>query len=216
MFFWLVVSLHLVAEGANPANITFSLNFPGSDPDRYSISVASNGHAKYECEATISSESDDRETYQTEFQFSPAVRARIFELAAQAHYFSGKIDSGNHKIAFTGAKKLTYQDAGRNNVAEFNYSTVAAVQQLTALFQGVAATMEFGRRLAHYQRYQKLALDDELRRMESQAQDNQLAELQAVEPVLREISEDKSDLNVVRVRAQRLLEMSKKENLVGH
>jgi hypothetical protein len=211
-----MLSLRSVATGAESANISFSLNFPGSDPDRYSISVASDGRAKYECEAKISSESDDRETYQTEFQFSPVVRARIFELAVQAHYFSGKIDSGNRKIAFTGAKKLTYLDAGRNNVAEFNYSTVGPVQQLTALFQGVAATMEFGRRLAHYQRYQKLALDDELRRMESQAQDNQLAELQAVQPVLREISEDKSDLNVVRARAQRLLEMSKKENLAAH
>lgn len=216
IFFSIVLSLHSVAAGADSANISFSLNFPGSDPDRYSISVASDGRAKYECEAKISSETDDRETYQNEFQFSPAVRARIFELAAQAHYFSGKIDSGNRKIAFTGAKKLTYRDADRNNVAEFNYSTVAPVQQLTALFQGVAATMEFGRRLAHYQRYQKLALDDELRRMESEAQDNQLAELQAVESVLREISEDKSDLNVVRARAQRLLEMSKKENLAAH
>ena len=35
--------------------------------------------------------------YQTDFNFSDATRARIFDLAAQAHYFSGKIDSGNQE-----------------------------------------------------------------------------------------------------------------------
>jgi hypothetical protein len=215
LFSLLAISLHLAAQAANSANVTFSLNFPGSDPERYSISVDSDGHAKYDCSVRISSDSEDRETYQTEFQFSPGNRVRIFDLAAQSHYFAGKIDSGNRKIAFTGAKKLTYRDSGRTNTAEFNYSSLAPVQQLTMLFQNVAATLEFGRRLAHYHRYQKLALDDELKRMEAQAQENQLAELQAVDPVLREILEDNSVMNVGRARAQRLIEMGKKEDFAG-
>ncbi len=214
-FFALVAAFHLPAQAGDSATVTFTLNFPGSDPESYMISVDSDGRAKYESVAKISSESDDRENYQTTFQFSPGTRARIFALAAQAHYFAGKIDSGNHKIAFTGTKKLTYKDAARNNSSEFNYSGVSAVQQLTVLFQGVAATMEFGRRLSYYHRYQKLALDDELKQMEQQARDNQLAELQAIEPVLHEIFEDSSVLNVVRARAQELIEMSKKEDSVG-
>jgi hypothetical protein len=207
------VAVNLTGQGAEPANVTFSLNFPTSDPEHYSISLDSDGRAKYECSARISEDSGEHETYQTEFHFSQGGRTRIFDLAAQSHYFSGKIDSGNHKIAFTGAKKLTYHDASRNNDAEYNYSTLAPVQQLTELFQRVAATMEFGRRLEHNRRYQKLALDDELKRMESQAQDNELAELQAIEPVLREVYEDTSVMNVVRARAQRLIEVGKKENL---
>ncbi|MGA8430815.1 MAG: hypothetical protein WB729_13410 [Candidatus Sulfotelmatobacter sp.] len=207
-FFFFLVSLGAVA--ADSANITFSLNFPGSDPESYSISLDSNGHAKYESLARISTDSEDRETYQTEFQFSSGNRARIFELAGQSHYFAGKIDSGNHKIAFTGAKKLTYRDGSRSNTAEFNYSSLPPVQQAVAIFQNVAATMEFGRRLAHYHRYQKLALDDELKRMEAEAQDNQLCELQAIEPTLKEIFEDTSVMNVVRARAQRLIDLGKK------
>ena len=80
---------------------------------------------------------------------------------------------------------------------------------MTALFQNVAATLEFGRRLAHYHRYQKLALDDELRRMEDQARHGDLAELQAVNSVLQEIFDDPSVINVVRARAQRIMEMGK-------
>ena len=199
----------LPAHAAEPATVTFSLDFPNSDPANYSISVLSDGHARYECTARISNDSDDREAYQTEFTFSEATRARIFDLAAQAHYFTGKIDSGNRKLAFTGAKKLTYKDDQRNFTADYNFSSLQPVQQLTALFQGVSATLEYGRRLTHYHRYQKLALDDELKRMEEQARAGDINELQAVKPVLQEIYDDASVINVVRARAQRLMEMGK-------
>ena len=195
------------ARAADPATVTFSLDFPHSDPVHYSISVQSDGRAKYECQGRISQDSDETEAYQTEFIFSDATRARIFALAEQAHYFSGKIDSGNKKLAFTGAKKLTYKDGQKDSAAEYNFSQVPAVQQLTTLFQGVAATLEFGRRLAHYHRYQKLALDDELKRMESQARAGEIGELSAVKAILQEIYDDSSVINVVRARAQRLMDM---------
>jgi len=81
------------------------------------------------------------------------------------------------------------------------------VQQLTTLFQSVASTMEFGRRLTYFHRYQKLALDDELKRMEDQAKRGELAELQAVSPVLQDIYDDNSVINVVRARARRIMDM---------
>ncbi|MGA9977665.1 MAG: hypothetical protein WBQ08_03325 [Candidatus Sulfotelmatobacter sp.] len=197
------------AHAAAPATVTFTLEFPTSDPDRYTISVTSDGHGKYECSAKIAPESDDRETYQAEFDLSPAGRARVFDLAAQAHFFAGKIDSGNRKLAFTGSKTLAYKDGQRSTSANYNYSTVPAVQQLTAFFQNLSATLEFGRHLAYLHRYQKLALDEELKHMEDQARSNELSELQAVQPVLQQILDDASVMNVVRARAERLLEMGK-------
>ena len=195
-------------RAAESATVSFTLDFPGSDPDHYSISAQSDGRAHYECSAKISEASDDRESYQTDFTFSDATRARIFDLAAQAHYFAGKIDSGKRNLANTGAKKLTYKDGLRDFTATYNYSSVPPAQQLTTLFQSVSATLEFGRRLAHYHRYQKLALDDELKRMEDQARQGDLAELQAVKPVLQEIYDDTSVINIVRARAQRIMAMS--------
>jgi hypothetical protein len=194
-------------RAAELATVTFSLDFPGSDPDHYSIAVQTDGRAHYECSGKISTDSEDRDTYQTEFNFSAATRARIFDLAVQAHYFSGKIDSGNHRLANTGAKKLSYKDGQRESIATYNFSQQPAVQQLTTLFQSVSATLEFGRHLAYFHRYQKLALDDELKRMEDQARRGELVELQAVKPVLQEIYDDSSVINVVRARAQRIMEM---------
>lgn len=197
------------ARAAEPATVSFSLDFPNSDPEHYSIVVPSAGRAKYECSGKISQDSDDRETYETEFDLSDATRNQIFDLARQSHYFSGKIDSGNRKLAFTGAKKLTYKDGQRDSSANFNFSMQPPAQQLTSLFQGLGATLEFGRRLAHFHRYQKLALDDELKRMEAQARAGELREVQAVNPVLQEIYDDSSVLNVVRARAQRIKDMGK-------
>ena len=199
----------LPVRAAEPATVTFSLDFPDSDPAHYSISVQSDGHARYECSAKVSADSDDREAYQAEFTFTNATRTRIFDLAAQSHYFSDRIDSGNHKLAFTGAKKLTYKDGQRNYSADYNFSSVPAVQQLTNLFQSVAATLEYGRRLTRYHRYQKLALSDELKRMEDQARAGDLGELEAIQPILQEICDDASVINVVRARAQRIMDMGK-------
>lgn len=204
----LVIQLcNLPSRAADPATVKFSLDFPGSDPEHYSISVAADGRATYECSARISAASDERETYQSEFTFSDATRARIFALAVQAHYFSGKTDSGNQKLAFTGTKKLVYTDGERRNTAEFNFSPSPPVQQLTAIFQGAAATLDYGRRLVHLHRYQKTALDEELKSMEDQARRGEIGELQAVKPILQQIYDDSSVMNVVRARALRIMEM---------
>jgi len=204
----LLIVLSAVAVAADSGTITFSLNFPNSAPEHYSMSVQADGNAKYESTGKISLESDERDNYQTEFSFSDATRARIFQLASQAHYFAGKVDSGNKKLAFTGAKKLAYSDGQKNTSAEYNYSSQPAVQQLTTIFQSVAATLEFGRRLTYFHHYQKLALDDELKRMEDQARRGEITELQAVKPVLQQIYDDSSVMNVVRARALRIMDMN--------
>lgn len=195
------------AQTADSGAVTYTQDFPGSDPEHYSISLKSDGSGAYECVGKISQDSEDTETYQTTFQFSEATRHKILDLAAQAQYFSGKIDAGNKRVAFTGTKKLSYKDDTRDFSAEYNYSPVPAVQQLTTLFQNIGATLEFGRRLVHLHRYQKLALDEELKTMEAQAHKGDLAELQAVKPILQEIFDDAAVINIVRARALRIMEM---------
>jgi len=186
--------------------VTFTFDFPNSNPQHYSISVDENGHAKYECRGKVAADFEEQE-YQAEFQISPLNREHIFEWTRQTQYFSGKIDSGSSKLAFTGAKILSYRDGARSNAAHFNYSNLEPVRQLTTLFQNMASTLEYVWRMAYYHRYQKLALDEELKRMEAQARGDELSELQSVTPVLREIVDDTSVINVVRARAQELIEM---------
>ena len=192
-------------NAASSAVVTFTLDFPESEPTHYSIAVDANGHASYEC--TVKVEDSDEQTYRWEFDVTPGNRERIFEWTKQAKYFSGKIDSGNRKLAFTGEKILSYQDGQRSVTVRYNYSSLEPVRQLTALFQNIAGTLDYGRRLTYYHRYQKLALDEELKRMEAQAKNNELSEIQGVVPVLEGIVEDTSVINVVRARAKELIQM---------
>ena len=189
------------------ATVVFTMDFPESNPKHYSIAVDSAGHARYECTGKVVEDSEEQ-AYKAEFEVSAGNREKIFERAKQAHYFTGSIDSNNRKLAFTGTKTLSYQDGQRSNTKQYNYSNLAPVQQLTALFQSVAETLEYGRRLSYYHHYQKLALDDELKHMEAQARNNELSELQGVNPVLQEIFEDTSVINGVRARAQELMQMA--------
>ncbi len=187
------------------ASVTFTFDFPGSEPSHYSISISSDGHATYQSDGKLSPQSEG-DPFRLDFTISPPTRSRILDLAKRARYFAGDIDSGKKGLASTGTKILAYKDARRNTQATYNYSPLSAVQELTSLFQNISTTMEFGRRLDYYHRYQKLALDDELKRMEEMWKRNSLEEVAAVAPILQQIAGDASVINVVRARAQWLLE----------
>jgi hypothetical protein len=184
--------------------ITFILDFPASSPSHYAISVDSNGHATYESTAKTDNDSDP-DTYKMEFEMSTFNRDRIFQWAKQANYFSGKLDSGNRKLAFTGDKALCYQDGEHSFTAHYNFSTIDSVRQLTTLFQKMAATLDYARQLTYDHRYQKLALDEVLKQMETQSKNGELAEIQSLAPILQDIVADGSVINVVRARAKELL-----------
>ena len=196
----------LHAQEKPPApEITFTLDFPNSEPSHYFMTVSLDGHASYESSGKLTPDSEPTEPFHLQFTATPQTTTHIFDLARQAHNFQGEIDSKNRKIAFTGQKTLTYADGKANNRATFNYSPLPAVAELTQLFQNISNTLEFGHRLEYYHHYQKLALDDELKRMEDFSKSGNLPELAAIAPILRQIINDHSVMNVVRSRAQRLL-----------
>jgi len=194
----------LAQQSQNPA-ITFTYDFPGSQPDHYFISVSAQGQSSYDSTAKLTPSSGEDDPYRLDFKLSQENCSRIFALAQRANYFKGKIDSGQKKIANTGAKTLTYDDGVKSTRATYNYSPLAPVQELTKLFAGISSTLEFERRLTYEYRYQKLALDDELKQMEDLNDRDDLEELVAVVPILQKIAMDTSLVNIARARAQRLL-----------
>jgi hypothetical protein len=202
----IVFALMSAAQQTVVPSVTFTCDFPGSEPDHYVISVADDGTASYNSNSKLSSESDAEDSFHSDFTVSQAARARVFDLAKRSHYFEGDIDTKNKKLASTGTKTLTYKDAQKNTRATYNYSPMPSVQELTTFFQGLATTLEFGHRIGYDLRYQKLALDDELKKMEEMLHSGGLEEISAVAPVLQKIVDDPAVINVVRGRAQRLLQ----------
>jgi hypothetical protein len=195
----------LLGETHPPATITFNLDFPGADPTHFAVSVSSDAKASYDSRTDKTSDDVAVDTFHLDFQVSNQTRDRIFELAGKADYFAKALDSGKDKIAFTGTKILTYKDAGKDTRATYNYSTIPAVQMLTGIFQNLSNTLECGRRLDFDYRYQKLALEAELKRMETMQKEGDLQDLQAIAPILQKIANDPSLINVSRARAGRLI-----------
>jgi len=184
--------------------VTFTYDFPGSNPDHYFISIADDGGASYDSTGKLTAQSDGDDLFRMDFKVTDGTRARIFALARKADYFAGNVDSGK-KLATMGTKTLAYRDGQRSTKATYNYSSRPPVQELTQLLQGMALTLEFGRRLEYEYRYQKLALDEELKEMEGESDRGRLEELGAVTAILKKIEMDTSLVNIARVRAQRLL-----------
>jgi len=203
--FFLVVFAIFAQARPQTASLTFTLDFPGSMPDHYSIRVHSDGKGDYESRSKLSNESDDEDSFSYQFTLSPATCQKLFELAAKAGYFRKDLDSHRKGMAFTGKKTLAYQDAQRTGESTYNFSSNVSVQQLTSLLQNLSATLEFGHRLEYDHRYQKLALDEELKRLDETARSNMATELATIAPVLQQIVDDSSVINVSRARAERIL-----------
>jgi len=201
-------SLLAVSQTDPPAIVTFTLDFPASQPEHYAIRLQSDGKAHYESRGRISADSDETDSFDLDFAITSDTRQRVFDLAAKAGYFKKDFDSHQKNLAFTGKKTLNYKDDRRAGECTYNYSSNADVQSLTTLMQSLSETLEFGHRLQYDHHYQKLALDEELKRMEEMAHGNQLVEVASIRPILEQIIADQSVINVTRGRAQRLLEQA--------
>lgn len=198
--------LSVSAQGQTaPATVSFSLDFPGANPSHYEVTVGEDGKGSYSSNGQLNQDSAPADPAPLSFTLSDKVRAQIFALAERAHYFKGKVDSGNKKIANTGTKVLSYKSDKQNSQATYNYSPVAPVQELTAILENLSTTLEFGRRLSYFRKYQKLALDDDLKRMEELQKEGNLGDIQSIAPILNGIAADTSVMNVSRSRALRLL-----------
>jgi hypothetical protein len=195
------------AQQAAAPTVTFTCDFPGSEPDHYVVSLSDDGSAIYDSNSKLN-DSADSQPFHSVFTVSQGSSAHIFDLAKRAHYFEGELNSKNKNLASTGVKTLSYKDAQKNTRATYNYSPIPAVQELTEFFQSLSTTLEFGHRLDYYLRYQKLALDQELKEMEEMSNSGSLQEISAVAPILQKILDDPSVIKVTRARAQRLLQVA--------
>ncbi len=209
LLFSLLLFLPLSLWADDSAAVRFTLDFPGANPSHYEISVQQNGHGTYSSNGQLDEHSEPAAPDALQFTLSSRVRDEIFNLVRRAGYFSGKVDSGKKNLANTGAKTLAYKDAARNTEATYNYSSMQPVQRLTQIFQNLSTTLEYGRRLNYFHKYEKLALEADLKRMEELEKANSLGDVSAISAVLNGIANDQSVINVSRARALRLLASAK-------
>jgi hypothetical protein len=212
LFALLLTSLPTWAQQAPVANslpaqasVRFSFDWSQGVPwQSYSITVDSDGKARFEG-VPHPDETNDTDTYRQEFTLSDGTRQRLFSEAQKLNYFRSDLDAHLKHIAQTGRKTLQYRSPEMQGSATYNYSQNADVQQLTQLFQGVAMTIDYGRKLAFQYRFDKLGMDQRLKELEDLEADHNAEELAIIAPTLRKIADDPNLMNITRESARRLL-----------
>ena len=187
--------------------ITFEFVFEGGTPPHYALAIEAGGRAAYRSDDSVpvAKGEDSTPPYLVNFLISSANADKIFNFAKALNQFQGDFDYRGGRIANMGAKTLTYKYGDATHSTTYNYSQNQNLQQLTTLFQGIANALEYRRRLERLYRYDKLGLDAELKAMEDDVKRNYVMELQVDEPILRQISNDRSVMNITRHRADNIL-----------
>jgi hypothetical protein len=176
----------------------------------YTITVDDVGNAHFEGVGSPV-ESGDGDSFSQDFTMSDANRQKIFELVKKADYFQGNFEGKQKNIAKTGEKTLAYHGKGDaegqavSHSTAYNYSPNNDIQVLTRLFQSIALTLDFGRKLAFQYRFDKLGMDDRLKSLQDMQASHFVEELQAIEPILQKIATDPNVMNIARVTAKQLL-----------
>lgn len=225
LFTFLCLFLGLAwAQAPAPAKqvVFFSFHHAQLDPQEYTFQVSQDCNAIYtakprqeEKAGNDSGEEQDREAPEEkeqgerrEVRLSDVTCNSIFATAKSLGYFKGDFEFHKHKVAYSGDRVLGYFAPGVSNKTSFTWSENPQVQQLSATFEGIAGTLEAGPRLHYLRRFDRLGLNEALKKMEDQANKGWLKELQLIAPELQSIANDGQVMNIARQRAQNLLRLA--------
>jgi hypothetical protein len=189
---------------------TFSFERDGLPVHVYSIVVGQDGSGRYTGEeiAQHAHATDPLPTpqpFSREFRVSPPTAKKIATLAHDLHNFAITCASKAKNIADTGKKRLSYLGPDGQGSCDYNYSENKSVQSLTEIFQGLAETMDTGRRLDFLHRYDRLGLDDAISSLAQEVTDGRALEVGTIAPSLRSLAGDQEVMQRVRTRAKTLL-----------
>lgn len=200
---------YMAAQAQPPATVTFHFEDVRMQPAKYMLTLHEDGTGHFHADggavtpddiAALPSEGQDRP-----IQVTAATTERIFAIARAKKFFDMACEGGDAHLAFTGKKELGYQGSDGHGGCTYNYSKDPKIQWVTTEMQGIAATLEEGRRLQIEHEHGRLSLDAELETLEQMAQNGQALELGNIAPELIAIVKDDAVLQRAQKRARHLL-----------
>jgi hypothetical protein len=192
-----------------PATVEFRFENQQLRPPKYVVTLHEDGSGQFHAEGSPASPDDPAalpsEAQDRPIQLTAATTQRIFKVARDKKFFAIACDSGDGRVAFTGKKLLTYQGPEGHGACTYIYSKDQQITWVTGEMQGIAATLEEGRRLEMQHEHGRLSLDAELETLENMVQNGQAAELGNIAPILVTIVKDDAVLERAQKRARHLL-----------
>jgi len=170
----------------------------------YTLTVAENGATHFSGTGNAEENGAD-DHFEQDFTMSEASLQKIFGAARATDYFHGEFETKQKNIARTGTKTLQYHSPSIDGSTTYNHSPNPNIQQLTKLFQAIALTIDYGRKLAFGYRFDKLGMDSRLQELTDLHAKGLAEEMQAIAPILRKIADDPDVMNIARLQAKQLL-----------
>jgi len=185
------------------ATVTFTMNLGSANPPYYSIAITSIGGSSYR--SIPNSDKRTGEPYMVEFEASSSTRTEIFRIAQELHFFKGKFKTSQVSHSRYGSKSLTFADGPITNGITYTSSKNPLINRLTALFESISVTMEFGRNLERLRTGDPSALAAELKQIERRSRHGRLAEFQVIAPMVQGIATDAEASKMSRRYARAIL-----------
>jgi len=203
--FFLGAACFAIAVSAAPASpgakLTFRRVFKSSSPEYIQIVVREDSDT-----ATYEIRQLDEDPGSSPFDVSAALRAKMFDLAAQLKHFQSQDLDVHRKIANLGEKTFRWESGAEVHETKFNYTLNSAASQLLQIFEGLARQQEHVDLISRRMRYDRLGINDALLQFETDLNRSLLPEPKRVLPVLDQIAGDSRFVDIARQRARSLAE----------
>jgi hypothetical protein len=196
---------------ATQSEVSFQLEREGLPVPRFTLRIREDGSGSYQAEQAARSSSDGSirgeaaQHIDRPLTISSATTAKIFHAAHETDRFNITCASKAKNIANTGIKTLTYKGADGSGSCVYNFSENKTIVQLTDVFQGIAETLDEGRRLEFLHRYDRLGLDAEISNLAQLLEDGRALEVGTIASTLSALAEDTALIQRVRLRAASML-----------
>jgi hypothetical protein len=181
--------------------VTFEFEKVELTPPRWSIEVGNDGVGRY-YEKVGSAAVEAPASGEAGLHVSAGTMAL---LKAGAERGGAACETKAKHIAQTGKRVLTYWKGDVPWACTFNYSDNAGVMKTGDAFQAIAETMQYGERLQHEHRFDRLALDAEVDSLEAAMKQGTAIEVQNIAPALKSVLDDERVMERVRRKVARIL-----------
>lgn len=198
LLLFLVLAGGVVAGTSDGASITFRKIFKSSYPEFVEIKIEQSGAGTYDIRQL------DDESNPSQFEIGRELTKRIFDLAAKLRNFQGLDLDVHRRIANLGEKTFRYEKSGSASEVKFNYTLDDSATQLLNIFEGLSRQESDLSNLQRVMRYDHLGVNDAVRQLETDYNENLLPEPERLLPSLDRVALDSTYIDIARQRARGL------------
>lgn len=195
-------------EPANEPVFIATFSNPELAPSEWKLTLYPDGTGHFHADRTNSTapkpETIEPIIIDRDVKLSPAFTAEVFAVARKEHFFQIECQS-RIKVAFQGWKTLTYRGPDGQGSCRFNYSKQKNIEALGDSMVAVASTLIEGARLELLLQHEPLGLDREMGYIVDASEDGRMAQIYAIQDILRRLERDPAVMSRVRKRARLLL-----------